>query len=97
MQLGRTVEELDASLSLDELYMWVAYSASTPWGDDREDWRNAQTNWLMASLWGDGKKKYKINDFLLQFDKKKDRIKPSEGVDVNKWNYLVLQAMFGGR
>jgi hypothetical protein len=94
--MGRTVEELDASLSLDELYMWVAYSNGSPWGEDRADWRNAQTNWLMTSLWGDGKKKHKITDFLLQFDKKKDKIKPTDGVDLNKWNYLVLQAMFGG-
>jgi len=91
--MGRTVAELDASLSIDELYMWIAYSASEPWGDERADWRAAHTNYLMASIWGDGKKKYKLSDFLLKFDKSK---KPTvnKGNDINKWNALLLKSMF---
>jgi len=92
--MGRTVAELDASLSIDELYMWVAYSAGEPWGDERSDWRSAHTNYLMASIWGDGKKKYKLHDFLLKFDKKKTEV--NKGSDINKWNAMVLQAMFSG-
>jgi len=93
--MGRTVAELDASLSIDELYMWLAYSAGEPWGEDRADWRAAHTNYLMASIWSDGKKKYKVNDFLLQFNQKKTKVSPSNDVDKNKWNAMVLQAMFG--
>lgn len=81
-------------MSIDELYMWVAYSANEPWGDDRADWHNAQTSYLMASMWGSGKK-HKITDFLLKFGKKRDKIRPEGSVDKNKWNALVLQAMFG--
>jgi len=92
--MGRTVAELDASLSIDELYMWLAYSAGEPWGEDRADWRAAHTNYLMASIWSDGKKKHKITDFLLKFNKK---VTPQidKGKDINKWNAMVLQAMFG--
>lgn len=93
--MGRTVAELDASLSIDELYMWIAYSANEPWGEERADWRAAHSNCLMASIWGDGKKKHKVTDFLLKFDKK-TKPEVNKGSDVNKWNAMVLQAMFSG-
>ena len=92
--MGRTVKELDASLSIDELHMWVAYTALEPWGEDRQDWRTAHSNWIMANIWGDGKKKSKVSDFLLKFDKKSAKIKPKGNVDMNEWNAKVLQAMF---
>lgn len=95
--MGRTVEELDASLSTEELMMWVAYSVAYPWGDDRADWRTAMTNYILVSMLGSGKRQLKVSDFLLQFAKKKSKIRPSDGMDVNKWNALVLQAMFGGK
>lgn len=94
--MGRTVAELDASLSIDELYQWVVYSSIEPWGEDRQDWRVANTNWLMATIWGDGKRKHKVTDFLLKFTKKRDTIKPNEGMNVDEWNALILKAMFGG-
>jgi len=91
--MGRTVEELDASLSIDELHQWVAYTSLEPWGDERADWRMAHSNAVMASMWSSSKKKPQPKDFLLQFNKK-TKPEVDKGKDLNKWNALLLQAMF---
>jgi hypothetical protein len=92
MALGRTVEELDASMTTDEFYQWIAYSTLEPWGEDRADWRSAHTNALLSSLLGSGKKAIKITDYLLKFEKPK--AKPDAGLSVNERNKLALQRMF---
>jgi hypothetical protein len=92
MALGRTVEELDASMTTDEFYQWIAYSTLEPWGEDRADWRSAHTNALLSSLLGSGKKQIKITDYLLKFEKPK--AKTNTGLTTNERNRLALQSMF---
>ncbi len=94
--MGRTVEELDASLSLSELMLWQIYLSKNPVGDDRADWHTAMLGFIMASLWSDSKsRKPKITDFLLKFNNKQNKIQRDESIDVNRWNALCLQSMFG--
>lgn len=95
LALGRTVEELDASLSLDEFRMWQVFYNINPWGFEVNDAQNAITRHLMASLWSDGKRKLKIEDFRLPLPKKSTRMKPVQNMDTNEWNAKILQAMFG--
>lgn len=91
--MGRTVEELNASLSIDEFHQWIAYTALEPWGEDRADWRTAHSNAVMANMWSSSKKKLQPKDFLLQFTKKSHST-IDKGNDINKWNALLLKAMF---
>ena len=95
LALGRTVEELDATLTVEELRRWIAYSSIEPWGEDRADWRNAQVCYYSATAFGVKGKKPKITDFLLRFDRKPARVMPDR--DINKWNAMILESIFGRR
>lgn len=93
MALGRTVEELDASMTTDEFYQWLAYSMLEPWGEDRADWRSAHTNAILSGLLGSSKKKIKITDYLLKFEPPKPKT-VDKSLSVNERNKLALQSLF---
>jgi hypothetical protein len=94
MALGRTVEELDASMTTDEFYQWVAFSSLEPWGEERADWRSAHTNALLSSLLGSGKKQVKITDYLLKFEQPKSKLKLDTKLSVDERNKLALLGLF---
>ena len=47
MALGRTVGELEASLSAAELREWIAFYNIDPWGEQRADLRMARIAWAV--------------------------------------------------
>lgn len=64
---GRTVEELNDGMTVDEFLRWAAFSSLEPFGDGRADWHFAQ---LMAQQFNlnRGKKGSKsAKSFLLHF------------------------------
>ena len=65
---GRTVEELNERMTLDEFIGWMAFSALEPFGDDRADWHNAMTLAQQANInRKKGRRAYSPDKFLLKF------------------------------
>ena len=50
MALGRTVGELEASLSAAELREWIAFYRIDPWGEQRADLRMARIVWAVLQV-----------------------------------------------
>jgi len=74
LALGRTVRELEITITENELVEWMAFYQIDPFGEWREDLRNAQLCALLAEINRDRKKKsspYKIADFMLFMPPKK--------------------------
>lgn len=65
---GRTVEELNERMTLDEFIGWMAFSALEPFGDDRADWHNAMILAQQANMnRKKGRAAYKVDRFLISF------------------------------
>ena len=65
MALGRTVSELDHSLSSSELTEWMAYYRLEPFGAWRDNWHMAQLTALLRNVnLGKGKPASKVSDFM---------------------------------
>ena len=72
----------------DDFIGWLAYSEIDPWGDQREDWRNAYLVSTLVNLQRKpGSLAKPIKDFLLEFD-----TKPVNDWKTNKAN--LLQHLF---
>ena len=66
--LGRTVSELRASMSVDELANWMAYSRIHPINPDRMDYMLAQLTATVCQVAGakkSGGGHFKMDDFML--------------------------------
>lgn len=71
---GRTVEELNETMTVDEFLTWAAYMTIEPFGDDRADWRNAMSLAMQANMnRKKGSSAIPVHKFLLRFD---NQIKP---------------------
>jgi hypothetical protein len=92
LALGRTVEELHASMSHSEYADWVRFANYEPFGEIREDYRFGNLGAQIATVMA-GKKgqTLKIDDFRLQFrhSSNKMRMKQLES------NAATLMALFG--
>src|SRR5512146_862251 len=65
--MGRTVAELEVTMSYRELQDWADYYALEPWGERRADLRNGILCSLTANMNRDKKKKpepFKATDFM---------------------------------
>ena len=63
--MGRTVEELLASISSAELAEWMAYYTVCPFGEERADFRQAITSMILANQWrGKNSKPAKLAQFM---------------------------------
>lgn len=72
-----SVRECQERVDGDEFTYWKAYNQIDPIGNERQDYQAALVAYTTASAAG-GKKKYKFNDFLLNFDKPKRMNNPQE-------------------
>lgn len=66
--MGRTVAELEATLSTDELAHWLAFDRGSPIGDERADYLHAQLCALVAGAAGVKKRgggDFVMKDFIL--------------------------------
>lgn len=63
LALGRTVSELDNTLSSSEFVEWMAYYTIEPWGQWRDNWHSAQIAALLYNV-NSSKKQLTTNDFM---------------------------------
>jgi hypothetical protein len=62
--LGRTVDELQRSMSSSEFMDWCAYYEIEPWGYEADNWRMGVLAATAANYSGNIKKPLKVSDFL---------------------------------
>lgn len=74
MRLGKTLAELEQSMSASEFYYWVAFDKLNPIGDERHDWHAAQ---IASSIYRSQGGKASFDDCLIKFrEEKKEPKKP---------------------
>lgn len=83
MRLGKTLAELESSLSASEFYYWVAYDKLNPIGDERHDWHAAQ---ITSSVYRAQGAKVDFGDCLMKFREEK-----KEPVSM----FTALSSLFG--
>jgi hypothetical protein len=86
--MGRTVSELRATLTTDELALWMAFNKTNPIGPERIDYLFARLCVLICDVAGAKKKAgghFSLEDFILW--KPKDMRKPID----------FMKSMFGAR
>lgn len=66
-----TVDGMLRRMSSRELSEWIAFYNIEPFGEERQDLRNAMACCVMANAWRGKGKAFKINDFMLRFEQKK--------------------------
>jgi hypothetical protein len=92
---GRTVEELNERMTLDEFIGWMAFSALEPFGDDRADWHNAMILAQQANMnRKKGKSPYTPDRFLLRFRQQR---KPTQSMDDMKSALMAQYRAMGGK
>lgn len=65
LALGMTVRELLARIDSGELSEWIAYYNIEPFGEERADYRQGITSWILANQWRDkSAAALKIMDFM---------------------------------
>lgn len=66
LRLGKTLAELNATLSLEEFYYWVAFDRISPIGDERKDIHSAQ---IASAVYQAQGAKVGLKECLLEFNK----------------------------
>ncbi|WP_447871158.1 phage tail assembly protein T [Serratia fonticola] len=71
LRLGRTLGELQQSISVSELRMWMAFDRISPIGDERNDYHAAQ---ITAAVFNSQRAKdpLSISSQLLQWNKEEE-------------------------
>lgn len=87
LALGRTVAELEHSISHAELHEWAEYSRLEPFIADRNEVQIAQLSCMVAAFMGE---KVELTDFMLSVEKQK-KVKSKESALLMK-----VKALFGG-
>lgn len=88
LRMGRTVSELTATMTTDELSRWMAYARTYPIGDERFDYLFANMCAVVCSSAGAKKRgggQFTIKDFLMF--REKDMRTPVQ----------FMRGLFGGR
>lgn len=88
LALGKTVAELEETMSSRELTEWIAYNAVQPFGDTRADLRSAIIASTVANCHRTSGTPFKVADFMPYEEKPKGA--PLDAVK-------QLRAMFGGK
>lgn len=73
---------------------WIEYAEMEPFGEERADLRIAQLAALFANAWlrKKGGKRYKIKDFMFEFDRRSARTPDDLAGQV-----MFLNRLYGGR
>jgi len=85
--MGRTIQELGESMSVDELMLWREYLYTTPSESEKLRYQIASHTTLYANM--NSKKNYEISDFLLSFSEKKEKTQAVEVDDFRAKNKQV--------
>ena len=76
---GRTVAELNETMTVDEFLLWAVYMQMEPFGDDRADWRNAMAMAQVANMNRKrGSGPIAVHKFLPRFGSRKRRAQTME-------------------
>ena len=95
LALGRTVQELENTLSGRELTEWMIYDSINPIGEIRGDIRNACLMALLANINRDPKyPPFKADDFLISFEPR--QTKPRQSVEEQAQIIKSLSKIFEG-
>jgi len=93
LALGRTVSELEATISVREFEEWIAFYSFEPWGDERADIRSGVIASTVANVHLGGG--YSPTDFMpyLSQEKKeaKQAIKTAENINKIKDGFMQYQ------
>lgn len=65
LRLGKTLAELEQTMTARELYLWMAYDRKSPISDKRHDILAAQ---ISTSVWQSHGAKVSISDMLINWD-----------------------------
>ena len=76
--LGRTVEELQASMTGEEFVGWCAFYQLEPWGYEAATWRMAVLATTTANFSGNAKEPLEAADFIPGAGRKSRRKSPEE-------------------
>lgn len=90
---GRTLAELDETLSVSEFYLWVAYDRISPIGYERSDIHSAQ---ISAAVMASQGAKVSIKDMLLQFHKTEDECIADQTKSGHKFFNDIIKAQQDG-
>lgn len=93
LKLGRTVRELEASLTYPELAEWVAKYDVDPWDEWRADLRAGIVASVVANCHS-GKGKFKPRDFIVDFTKRGHRV--AKTPEQLRQMAIKITAMLGG-
>jgi hypothetical protein len=94
LKLGRTVRELERTLSNAELAEWVAYYDVNPWDEWRADLRAGIVASTLANVHSSKKGKFKPRDFMVDFSKRGHR-EPKTPEQLRQMA-IKITAMLGG-
>ena len=95
LALGRTVRELEHSLSSQELTEWIVFDSINPIGEIRGDIRNACLMALLANIHRDPKHPpFKPEDFLLEYEPR--RPKPPQSPEEQAAIIKAYKTLYGG-
>jgi hypothetical protein len=73
--LKMTVAECKERVSQNEFMQWTCFNQVSPWTPDRQDILFAKLEMLLAQIHcGKKGKKYKLKDFLINWDKKQQSV-----------------------
>ncbi len=64
LALGKTVGEIERTMSAFELREWMSYAAMEPWGDTRADMRAAVIAREVRMSFTTGSRRYSLLDFM---------------------------------
>ena len=77
LALGRTVAELEETMSSRELTEWIAFNAIQPFGDTRADLRSAIIASTVANCHRTSGTPFKVADFMPYEEKPKNDVEAS--------------------
>ena len=76
--LGRTVEELQATITGDEFAGWCSFYALEPWGYEADTWRMAVLAATTANYSGNIRKPLDVADFIPGIDRNRPKQTPEQ-------------------
>ena len=83
-------------ITWEQFQEWLAYEVVEPFGEKRADWQAASVCAVVAnaaSITSGSRKRFKVSDFLLEFDEEEKAI-PGQGPAQNWQRHKMIAKMF---
>jgi len=91
--MGIPVRELMQRIDSEELAYWIAYDRLDPIGNIHHDYNSALIALNIAQVHAKKGKRYKISDFMLDFEGRKKMTDPQ---DIHNYFKLLSKSTHGG-